>query len=248
MDFKNKIIIITGASSGIGRAAAIHLSSLGGNIVLVARNEKELKVTASNCKTESLIIIADVTKEEDRVKIIDETIIKFAKIDVLINNAGDGFFAEFVKTPMEDFDRIMNLNVRSVFHLTQLAIPHLIESKGNIVNVSSVAGMRASPGKSVYCMSKAALDHFTRCLALELAPNYVRVNAINPTAVKTNCFNALRMSEEAYNKFLEGITHPLGRIGNVLDTSHAIAFLASDNASFITGCTLAVDGGKIHTM
>lgn len=249
MDFKNKVIIVTGASSGIGRAAAEHLSQLGGSVVITGRNEEELKITASNCSSsETLIVVADVTKGTDREKIINETIKKFGKIDVLVNNAGLGFFANVVDLKMDDYDKIMDLNVTSVFHLTQLAIPHLIVSQGNIVNVSSVFGLRPSAGKAAYCMSKAALDQFTKCLALELAPKNVRVNAINPAAIKTNCYKGLGLSEEAYEGFLKSLvaSHPLQRIGTVVDTSHAIAFLASDLSTFITGTTLAVDGGFVQ--
>jgi NAD(P)-dependent dehydrogenase (short-subunit alcohol dehydrogenase family) len=246
MDFKNKVIIITGASSGIGRGAAEYLSQLHGSVVLVGRNLEGLKETASKCPSETLIVQADVTKEADRKKIIDETIKKFGKINVLVNNAGKGVFGDTLNTKMEDYDYIMNLNVRSVFHLTQLAIPHLIKTQGNIVNISSVVGIRAMAGFAAYCMSKAALDHFTRCLALELALKNVRVNSVNPAAITTNFPQAAGMSDEQSKKMYEdaGPKHPLGRVGNVTETAHAIAYLASDMATFVTGTILAVDGGR----
>jgi NAD(P)-dependent dehydrogenase (short-subunit alcohol dehydrogenase family) len=130
--------------------------------------------------------------------------------------------------------------------LTQLAIPHLIETQGNIVNVSSVAGLRAFPGASAYCMSKAALDQFTRCLALELASRNVRVNSINPAVIVTNFHKQAGMDDKAYQEYLEKakLTHAMGRVGHVSETAHAIAYLASDLATFITGSCLPVDGGK----
>jgi NAD(P)-dependent dehydrogenase (short-subunit alcohol dehydrogenase family) len=246
MDFKNKVVIITGASSGIGRGAAEYLSQLKGLIVLVGRNLEGLKETASKCQSETLIVQADVTKEADRKKIIDETIKKFGKINVLVNNAGQGVMTDTLSTKMEDYDYIMDLNVRSVFHLTQLAIPYLITTQGNIVNISSVAGLRAFPGATVYCMTKAALDQFTRCLALELALKNVRVNAVNPAAITTNFLQATGLSDAQANEYLEkaGPMHAMGRVGNVTETAHAIAYLASDMATFVTGTTLAVDGGR----
>jgi NAD(P)-dependent dehydrogenase (short-subunit alcohol dehydrogenase family) len=246
MDFKNKVILITGASSGIGRGAAQYFSQLGGSVVLVGRNEENLNETASKCQSENLIIVADVTKEKDRKKIVDETLKKFKKIDILVNNAGQGDTNKISDIKMEDYDFIMDLNVRSVLRLTQLVIPHLIESKGNIVNVSSVAGLRASEVMPVYAMSKAALDQFTRCLALELAQKGVRVNSINPGVIETNAIFAMGIKKEHAQGFFEKMAsiHPLGRVGNVKETAHAIAFLASDLATFITGSCLPVDGGR----
>lgn len=246
MDFKNKVVIITGASSGIGRGAAEYLSSLGATVVITARSLDGLQETASKCTSETLIIQADVTKESDRLKIIDETIKKFGKINVLVNNAGFGISGSLTETKMEDFDRMMDLNLKSALRLSQLAIPYLIETQGNIVNVSSVLSHRASTTLGVYAMTKAALDHFTRCLALELAPKNVRVNAINPAAIKTNILKAGGRSDEESEKMFEilGPLHPIGRIGTVVETAHAIAYLASDMSTFVTGTTLFIDGGQ----
>jgi NAD(P)-dependent dehydrogenase (short-subunit alcohol dehydrogenase family) len=154
MDFSNKVIIITGASSGIGAGAAEYLSNLGAKLVITGRNEKNLKETVEKCKGEVLSLIADVNVEADRVKVINETIKKFGQIDVLVNNAGIGEDGDIISTTMDQFDNVMNTNVRSVFHLTQLAVPHLIKTKGNIVNISSVGGLRSFAGFTAYCMSK----------------------------------------------------------------------------------------------
>ncbi|CAO1297143.1 unnamed protein product [Diamesa tonsa] len=250
MDFTNKVIIITGASSGIGAGAAEYLSTLGASLVLTGRNLLNLKETAKDCKGSPLLVVGDVNVEADRVNIINKTIEKFGKLNVLVNNAGMGEGGDIqtgiVSTTMEQYDQVMDTNVRSVFHLTQLAIPHLIKTQGNIVNVSSVAGPRSFPNLLAYCMSKAALDQFTKCVALELAPENVRVNSINPGLIATDFHKRLGMNDEDYQTFLEKSkeTHALGRVGTVDETSHAIAFLASDLASFITGAQLPVDGGK----
>ncbi|XP_059494295.1 3-oxoacyl-[acyl-carrier-protein] reductase FabG [Stegostoma tigrinum] len=150
---------------------------------------------------------------------------------------------------MEHFDQIMNINVRSVYNLTRLAVPHLIQSHGSIVNVSSVNGQRSFPGVVAYCMSKSALDQFTRCLALDLAPKKVRVNAVCPGVIVTDIHKRAGLGESEYAEFLNKckVTHALGRPGQVDEVAQAIAFLASDAASFITGVTLPVDGGR-HAM
>lgn len=143
----------------------------------------------------------------------------------------------------------MNINVRTIYHLTYLTVPHLIKTKGNIVNVSSVNGIRAFPGVLAYCMSKAAVDQLTRCVALELAPKQVRVNSVNPGVTITNLHSRSGMNPEQYAAFLERSkqTHALGRPGQPEEVARTISFLASDDASFITGASLPVDGGR-HAM
>ena len=152
-------------------------------------------------------------------------------------------------TSLEQYDNVMNVNLRAVYHLTMLATPHLIKTKGNIVNVSSVNGIRSFPGVLAYNISKAGLDQFTRCVALELAPKGVRVNSVNPGVIITELQKRGGLNDEAYSNFLERSkqTHALGRPGNVDEVAEAISFLASDNASFTTGCNLPVDGGR-HAM
>lgn len=173
-DFVNKVVIITGASSGIGAGTAELLATQGAWLALVGRNEENLKSVAAKCTPthgapEPLQIIADVTNEADAKRIIDTTIEKFQKINVLVNNAGILKKGTIETSTLADYDDVMNVNVRSIFHLTQLAVPHLIATKGNIVNVSSVNGMRSFAGVLAYNMSKSALDQFTNCVALELA-------------------------------------------------------------------------------
>lgn len=153
-------------------------------------------------------------------------------------------------TKVADFDSILGTNVRAPFFLTQTAIPHLIATKGNIVNVSSVAGQRQFDNLLAYCISKAALDQFTRCVALELAGKGVRVNAVNPAAIDTDPRGNLGLDQEnspEQSAALEayGKLHPIGRVGTLDEVVYAIATLASDSASYITGVTLPVDGGMI---
>ncbi|KAH8315206.1 hypothetical protein KR074_005981 [Drosophila pseudoananassae] len=251
--FKDKVIIVTGASSGIGAGAAVHLASLGGLLVIVGRNVEKLKETAAKIVAvggaPALELQADMTKEEEVEQIVTATLAKYGRIDVLINNAGILETGSIENTSLEQFDRLINTNVRSLYQLTMLATPELIKTKGNIVNVSSVCGLRAFPGVLAYNVSKAAVDQFTACVALELASKGVRVNAVNPGVIVTEIHKRGGMDEETYAKFLEHckVTHALGRPGDVQEVAAAIAFLASDAASFSTGVSLPVDGGR-HAM
>lgn len=181
--------------------------------------------------------------------IVQSTIKHYGKLDVLVNNAGVLESGSIENTSLEQYDRVFNINVRSIYHLTMLAVPYITQTKGNIVNVSSVVGIRSFPGVLTYCMSKSAIDQFTRCTALELAPKKVRVNAVNPGVVVTNLHKNSGMSDEQLKAFFERSkeTHALGRPGNATEVAKAIAYLASDDASFITGVTLAIDGGR-HIM
>ncbi|XP_018802429.1 PREDICTED: uncharacterized protein LOC108977273 [Bactrocera latifrons] len=252
MSLAGKVVIVTGASSGIGAATAEEFAKQGSKVVLTGRNEANLKATeaackAANSKVELLLITADVTTAAE--KIIKGTIDKFGQLDVLVNNAGYGEMGSILDINVDQFDRVMNTNLRSVFLLTKYAAPHLVKTQGNIVNVSSLAGLRSFPFSSVYCTSKAALDQFTRCIALDLAPKNVRVNAVNPGTIVTEFHKRLGFSDEEDAKFLEHAksTHALGRVGEPKEVADAIIFLACDSSSFITGATLPIDGGR-HVM
>ncbi|KAG4065567.1 hypothetical protein HA402_001231 [Bradysia odoriphaga] len=230
----------------IGADAAKHLAKLGGKLCLVARNEKLLKIVseeiiACGSLVQPLVVVADVTKDSERI--IQETVKHFGKLDVLVNNAGIYQLDTMINFNITQFDAMLNTKLIAI--LTSLAVPYLEKTKGNIVNVSSVAGMRAIPGMLNYCISKAALDQFTKCVALELAPKGIRVNSINPAMIRTPLFEKTGISSAEADREMEAgkNTHPMGRIGEPIETSEAIAYLASDSASFITGVLLPVDGG-----
>jgi len=247
--FKDKVIIVTGASSGIGAGTSVLLAKLGGLLTIVGRNLDKLNETAEQIVAAGGAPALQMTKEAEVQQIVGATLAKHGRIDVLVNNAGILETGSIEATSLEQFDRLMNTNVRSLYQLTMLATPELVKTKGNIVNVSSVCGLRAFPGVLAYNVSKAAVDQFTACIALELAPKGVRVNAVNPGVIVTDIHKRGGMDEETYAKFLEHckITHALGRPGDVKEVAAAIAFLASDQASFTTGISLPVDGGR-HAM
>ena len=174
MSFAGKVVLITGASSGIGAATAIHLSNLGACLSITGRNVENLQKVAEQCKgPKPFVVPGELTNEADTKNILETTIKHYGKLNVLVNNAGILESGSIENTSLEQFDRVFNLNVRSMYHLTMLAVPHLVESKGSIVNVSSVNGLRSFPGVVAYCMSKSAVDQFTRCIAIELAGKQV---------------------------------------------------------------------------
>lgn len=248
-EFRGKVALITGASSGIGRATAVALAKAGAEVAIVSRREKELNDTAEEItrwggKVEMLV--GDVTQEAFVQQAVARAIRRLGGIDILVNAAGIIATASLENTSNELFDRMMSVNVRSIFLMMKASLTSLIERKGSIVNVSSVAGTRAFPNVFAYVTSKAAVNAMTQCAALDLASKGVRVNAVNPGVVVTNLHKAGGMASDAYEKFLEHskTTHPLGRVGNAEEVAEAILFLASSRSSWITGETLPIDGGR----
>lgn len=252
LDFRNKVALITGASSGIGKATAIAFAKQGAKVMLVARNEQALHTLVTTIGTDPAdigTVVADVTEEAQIKNCIDATMTKFGGIDILINCAGIIASGNIENTKVADWDYMMSINLRSVFLMMQYALPSLIERKGNIINVSSVTGLRAFPNVLAYCVSKAGVDQLTRCAALELASKGIRVNAVNPGVTLTNLHRNSGMNEQTYQAFLEHskTTHPLGRIGLPEEIAELILFLASPKASWITGVTYSIDGGRAQT-
>ena len=252
MGIEGKVAIITGATSGIGKATAISFAKEQAKLMLIARNEKILAEVVNSCRelgAEAEYCAADITVEAQIKNCIDRTLGKYDGIDIMVNSAGIIASGTIENTELEDWDYMMNINLRSIFIMTQLALPSLIERRGNIVNVSSVTGLRAFPGVLAYCVSKAGLDQFTRCVALELAPKGVRVNAVNPGVTLTNLHRSGGMDDEKYQAFLEHskTTHPLGRVGKPEEIADLILFLASPQAGWITGVTYSIDGGRGQT-
>lgn len=249
---QEKVAIVTGASSGIGRATALLFAEKGINVVAVARNEKDLNQVRDEAKGKTGAVkvqLTDIRETSQIEKAVTETIEAFGRIDILVNAAGIISNGTIETTTLDDWDKMMNINLRTIFYMMQKCVPELEKTKGNIVNVSSVTGTRAFPGVLAYCVSKAGVDQLTRCSALELAPKGIRVNAVNPGVVVTNIHKRGGMDVEKYEQFLEHskTTHPLGRVGTPEEVAELIYFLASDNASWITGATYEIDGGRAQT-
>jgi NAD(P)-dependent dehydrogenase (short-subunit alcohol dehydrogenase family) len=241
--------IVTGATSGIGHATAIRLASDGYAVLAVGRDQAAL------AKTEAAILQrggacgtlqADVVAAESPARAVAAAVDRFGGIDALVNAAGIIGNGTVENTTDEAWDQMMDINTRVPFRLMRAAMPYLVERKGAVVNVSSVTGIRSFPNVLAYCVSKAAVDQLTRCAALEVASKGVRVNAVNPGVVVTNLHRRSGMAEPQYTTFLEHSkeTHPMGRPGTPEEIADLIAFLLSKRSGWITGETIAIDGGR----
>ncbi|MEJ5305174.1 MAG: SDR family oxidoreductase [Ignavibacteria bacterium] len=242
----NKIALITGATSGIGNATLRKFIAEGFFVVGVGRNQNKLDELKNEFGDSIDVYRADVSKKEDRINLVEYLKSKKYELDVLVNSAGILRNGTIENTSLEAWNELIETNLTSTFHLMNLCIPLLEKKKGSIVNVSSVTGLRSFPNILAYCVSKAGVDHLTRCAALELAPKGIRVNAVNPGVVVTNCHLNSGMDQETYNRFLEHskTTHPIGRVGKAEEIADLIFFLASEKAGWITGETIAIDGGR----
>jgi NAD(P)-dependent dehydrogenase (short-subunit alcohol dehydrogenase family) len=188
----------------------------------------------------------DVTAPDAPARIVQAALDQFGGLSAVVNAAGIIGSGSIETTTDDQWDTMLDINARAPFRLMRAATPALIASKGSVVNVSSVTGLRSFPGVLAYCVSKSAIDQLTRCAALELAPKGVRVNAVNPGVVISNLHRRGGMNEESYAAFLQHskATHPLGRPGEPQEIADLIYFLASPNAAWITGETISIDGGR----
>ncbi|XP_069361768.1 meso-2,3-butanediol dehydrogenase-like [Maniola hyperantus] len=243
MSFQNKVLIVTEASSGIGGAVAEEFSAEEAKVVMVGRNETKLNNVTKRCSS-PLIVRADLSKDEDIKKIIDETIAKFGQIDMLVNNAGTYADASLLSgNIMESYDFIIRVNLRALIYLTSLAAPHIVKTKGNIINVSSVCVCVLDNRPTGLCannVSKATVNHFTTCIAPELGALGVRVNTVSTRPVNTD--------------FIENTGFPgpwetykpvtlLNRVSEPKEIADVVLFLASDKAKSITGVNYLTDNG-----
>jgi len=249
---KSKVCVISGSSVGIGAVTAVQFAKENAEaLVLHGRQESKLKLVKEKCVNAGMqeknvvFVVGDIKEASTREKIRDEAVKRFSRIDVLVNNAGIFDHKSFLESDLDLYDGIFNINVRSVVALTKLCVPHIIATKGNIINVSATLGIRSQAWACFYNMSKAALDHFTRCLSLELANHDVRVNSVNPGYVsdteivtRTGAPQEVVVGVEEQTKK----THPLHRSGKPDEVAEAIAWLVG-KATFTTGHCLTVDGG-----
>ncbi len=240
-----KCAIITGASRGIGRAIAQELAKDGWNLSLVARDESKLASTAKELSSEGIEVIyfaGDVSDFNFAKKVVDETYERFSEITGLVNNAGITVDKFLLRMTEEDWDRVISVNLKSVFNFSKFASRYMLkQKKGVIINISSVVGIVGNAGQSAYSASKAGIIAFTKSLSKELGSRNIRVNAVAPGFIETDMTKQL--PESVVKEYLSKI--PLGRLGRVEDVAKVVRFLMSDDASYITGQVIVVDGGML---
>ena len=241
-DMSGKTVIVTGAGSGIGAATARRFARDGASLVLAGRRAERLETVAGSFDEDrALVCPTDISDPEAVERLVKEAVARFGRLDVLVNNAGTATFGGFLQASLDDYRRTMATNIDGVVYATRAALPHLIETRGNIVNVSSVSGIGGDWGLAFYNASKGALDNLTRALALEFGGRGIRVNTVNPSLTDTEMSAGLVNNPEVLAKFMD--RSPLGRAAKPEDIADVIAFLASDEARFVTGVNLPVDGG-----
>lgn len=240
--FKDRVVIVTGAGSGIGEATARRFSQEGASVVLAGDTLDKLERVARDLPRErTLVKVADVSSFEQVQALVDATIERFGALHVLFNNAGIAVEGTVTQPPLEDWNRIMAVNAGGVFHGCRAAMPHLVRSKGCIVNTASVSGLGGDWAMGFYNASKGAIVNFTKALALDHGKDGVRVNAVCPSLTFTPMTEDMKSDGALMAKFAERI--PLGRGADPSEIAAVVAFLASDDASFVSGVAMPVDGG-----
>jgi 3-oxoacyl-[acyl-carrier protein] reductase len=242
MKLKNKTAIVTGAGRGIGRGIAIALAKEGCDLVVSDINQEDCEKVAEEIKklgVKSLAVKCDVSNKKEVEELFKETTKEFGKLDILVNNAGIFPFVPFKDMQEADWDKVLNVNLKSVFLCSQEAAKIMTEG-GRIINISSIASFIGFEGLVHYCASKGAINSMIRALALELAPQKITVNAVAPGAIETPGASK-GSTEETKKQTIAAI--PLARMGKPEDIANAVLFLASDESSYITGQTIIVDGG-----
>ena len=244
--FKDRVIVVTGASRGIGRAIALKFAKLGANIVVNYRNSIEaiekVKSEIQQLGGKALVVQGDVSKFEDAKNIIDKALEKFGKVDVLVNNAGITKDGLLLRMKEEDFDKVINVNLKGAFNCIRHVTPIMMKQRsGKIINISSVIGICGNAGQVNYSAAKAGIIGMTKSTAKELASRGITVNAIAPGYIVTDMTEVL---PEKVKKNMESII-PLKRLGKPEDVANLAAFLASDDAAYITGQVINVDGGMV---
>lgn len=244
MDLKNKTVIVTGASRGIGLEIAKKLAFYGANVVCAATNQERCSQTAESLsKTyniKALGVQVDVTNQESVQNLIDQTMTTFGAIDILVNNAGITRDNLLLRMKPEDWDAVIETNLKSIFLTTKSAIKHMLKNRsGKIINISSVVGIIGNPGQANYSASKAGMIGFTKSIAKEFGVKGITANVVAPGFIETD------MIESLPKEYLDNIMSqiPLKRLGKAEEIANTVAFLASDLSNYITGEVIAVDGG-----
>jgi NAD(P)-dependent dehydrogenase (short-subunit alcohol dehydrogenase family) len=246
-----KVAVVTGGGSGIGRASAMRFAREGARVVIADVDSGATAATESEIRRQggmAVAVIADVTREEDVATLMDRTLQAFSPPTVLLNNAATTSFGTLAESPAQELDRVLSVNVRSAWVCARAVIPLMRDMGGGaIVNMSSITGIVGAPGMAAYSTSKGAIITLTRTLALELAEDGIRANCICPASIDTPMLQASfdRLPDPEAARARNVKRHPLGRLGTPDEVANLALFLASDEASFITGATYVIDGGAL---
>ncbi|CAG9790023.1 unnamed protein product [Diatraea saccharalis] len=250
LDFKDKVVILTGASSGIGAETARILSSYDAKLTIVGRNAERLKKVAQECEEKKgmppLQILVDLTYPGSCETVVHKTVARYGKIDVLINCAGNFSLSSVFDESINSFDDIMGINLKVPYHLTQLTIPHLVKTKGNIINISFSMTNKYRPGLLVSNMAKSALERFTIQAAAELATEGVRINTVTPGITRTNILSSLDIDDPTQQYVYDWISSilPCGKVLDPKEVALYICVVASDVFKNMTGASLVIDGAS----
>ncbi|MFT6870071.1 MAG: NAD(P)-dependent dehydrogenase (short-subunit alcohol dehydrogenase family) [Paraglaciecola sp.] len=247
MEVKDKIVIITGAGSGIGKATAIHFAKNGATVVVSDINLEKAQKVSNELVTnggKSLPIKANVAKFEEVENLINTTVAKFGRLDVIVNNAGIGpSLLRTHEATLKDWDRVISVNQTGVFYCMKLALAQFLkQGHGNIVNIASLAGLKASPNNISYSASKFAVVGMTKSAAMEYATKNIRVNAVCPGYTESALLDQLINAKPEMDAILKSVI-PMKRFGKAAEIAEAVVWLASDSTKFITGQTITLDGG-----
>ena len=248
MKLKDKVAIVTGSSKGIGEGIARVFSQEGARVVVTCRTEDAGRKMADEfgaAEGKALFVKTDVKSSRDIREMIDITVATFGKLDILVNNAGYHLSKNVEETSDEEWEFIINTNLRSTFLCSKYAIPHLRKTRGNIINISSMVGLVGQPNAGAYSATKGGQIAMTKNMAIDFAPDGIRVNVICPGWIQTPLVEdwfSQQKDPEAARKYIFG-QHPLGRIGTSEECGKAALYLASDDAAFVTGIALNIDGG-----
>src|SRR5216684_6781757 len=242
---KGKVAVITGASKGLGKAMALALAEGGARLALVSRNEKQLNAVAEEAQAvggQAKVFVADVTREDQVAKIERDVVAAYGGVQILINNAGINVRKSITEFTLDEWNSVMNTNLTSVFLMCRAFVPHMKgHGYGRIINMTSIMSWVSLPGRTAYSASKTALLGVTRALALELAADGITVNAISPGPFATEMNTELMQNPEINQQFISKI--PLGRWGRVEEIGQLALYLCSEDAGFITGTDVLIDGG-----